>query len=130
MFSSTESKFNNKLLDYMTQSSDKSLHIRPWRSFNNKVKKKTPKTLAKLQLSLNSMIISDQLNTQIKSTMKFGNLVARNFTGCIYPGLILKRNVSFPMFPSYLGKIGSINKMKRYTTECRALFANSQTGKI
>ena len=75
------------------------------------------------------MILSDQLNTSIKKTMKFGNLVARNYTGCVYPGLILKRNVIYPGFPSYLGKIGSINKVKRFTKECRGLFANSATGK-
>lgn len=75
------------------------------------------------------MILSDHLNTTIKKTMKFGNLVARNYTGCVYPGLIMKRNVIFPGFPSYLGKIGSINKVKRFTKEVRALFSNNPTGK-
>ena len=125
----TKPKFRNNLVHFLTSQNRKSLPLRPWRSWETKAKKKLPVTLAKMQLSLNSMVLSDQLNSQIRSTMNFGNLRARNFSACVYPGLILERNVLFPNFPSYLGKIGTMNKVKRFTKECREIFAVSQNGK-
>jgi hypothetical protein len=131
ILSSTKPKLDKNLTRFMTSSPGKSLQIRPWLSRDINLKRNsTPLNLAKLQLGLNSMIISDQINTQIRSSMNFSNLKIRNFTGCIYPGLLLERNAIFPSFPTYLGKIGSINKVKRFTRECKGLFANSSSGKI
>jgi hypothetical protein len=114
----------------MAGTQGKSLHIRPWLSKDCNQKRKSKRSfLSKLKLSLDSMILSDQINSQIRSTMNFGNLTSRNFTACVYPGLILERNVVFPGFPTYLGKIGSMNKVKRFTNECKHLFSYNPKGK-
>lgn len=113
----------------MTNEPRKSLQIRPWRTWQERPKSPLPSELARLQLSLNSMVLSDQINSRIRSDMNFGTLKERNFTACVYPGLQLERNISYSGFPVYLGKIGTMNKVKRFARECRQLFANSPAGK-
>lgn len=127
-FRSSGYKFNKKLAEFMTDQPNKFLHIRPWQTWQKRPKRTLSPDLTRLQLSLNSMVLSDQINTKIRTNMKYGTLKERNFTACVYPGLILERNVKFCSFPTYLGKIGTMNKVKRFAKECRELFANSQNG--
>ena len=77
------------------------------------------------QLSLNSQLLSDRLNIGIRSVGDYSNLVSRNILGCVYPGVLQSRSVSFAQFPTFLGKFGSENKIRRLMKECRDLFVTS-----
>lgn len=75
-----------------------------------------------MKLGLESQMMGDQFGKIISAQRNYKYLPNKNFNSCVYPGMLLRRNIVYPQFPMYLGKIGTMNKIKRVSIESRNFF--------
>jgi replication factor C subunit 1 len=86
--------------------------------------------LESISLAADCISESDVLDKKIRTNMDWRLLADRGLIGCCTICKINKGFVPFPKFPEALGKISSLNKIKRETTELKECFYSSSGEEI
>ena len=86
-------------------------------NFNNKKEE-----LENISLASDLISLGDNIEKKIKSQMDWRLLADRGLIGCCTICKINKGFIPFPKFPEALGKISSLNKIKRETNELKECF--------
>lgn len=86
--------------------------------------------LESISLAADCISESDVLDKKIRTNMDWRLLADRGLIGCCTICKINKGFVPFPKFPEALGKISSLNKIKRETTELKECFYSASGEEI
>jgi replication factor C subunit 1 len=97
----------------------------PSQNYKNKIDE-----LESISLAADCISESDVLDKKIRTNMDWRLLADRGLIGCCTICKINKGFVPFPKFPEALGKISSLNKIKRETTELKECFYSSSGEEI
>ena len=99
---------------------------------SEKGKKKKDEIINLENLSLASDLISesDVIDTKIRTNMDWRLLSDRGLLGCCTICKLNKGFVPFPKFPEALGKISTLNKLKRETIELKKCFISASGDEI
>jgi replication factor C subunit 1 len=97
----------------------------PSQNFKNKKEE-----LESISLSADLISESDVIDKKIRTNMDWRLLSDRGLIGCCTICKLNKGFVPFPKFPEALGKISSLNKIKRETTELKECFISASGEEI
>ena len=97
----------------------------PSKNFKNKKEE-----LESISLSADLISESDVIDKKIRTNMDWRLLSDRGLIGCCTICKLNKGFVPFPKFPEALGKISSLNKIKRETTELKECFTSASGEEI
>ena len=86
--------------------------------------------LENISLAADCISESDVIDKKIRNNMDWRLLADRGIIGCCTICKINKGFVPFPKFPEALGKISSLNKIKRETTELKECFTSASGDEI
>ena len=99
-------------------------------SEKGKNKKEELQTLENLSLASDLISESDVIDKKIRTNMDWRLLSDRGLIGCCTICKLNKGFVPFPKFPEALGKMSSLNKIHRETTELKECFKSSSGDEI
>ena len=99
-------------------------------SEKSKNKKEELETLNNISLASDLISESDVFDRKIRTNMDWRLLSDKGLLGCCTICKINKGFVPFPKFPEALGKISSLNKIKRETIELKECFKSSSSDEI
>eukprot|EP00746_Dinoflagellata_sp_MGD_P073209 gnl/MRDRNA2_/MRDRNA2_29725_c0_seq1.p1 gnl/MRDRNA2_/MRDRNA2_29725_c0~~gnl/MRDRNA2_/MRDRNA2_29725_c0_seq1.p1 ORF type:complete len:918 (-),score=219.65 gnl/MRDRNA2_/MRDRNA2_29725_c0_seq1:27-2780(-) len=90
-------------------------------------KKTDPAIMQRVAFSAELFVSSDQLSNSMREANDWSLLPDMAITSCVYPAYITNGFLSFPQFPSFLGKYSTRQKTTRLSQELHAHLRSSTT---